>query len=250
MCIRIYGKNRCLSFAAAVVAAGVGYRAFYRAGSRNIGILKVGVEAVTRCRKGFFFEHFAAETALCNIRAGGSAGCSLVFNNNIMLKRNTDGLYIGLIAVCFVAKVAAGALIGFRFGSVAACLGSLNRSWAPFVDACRNRSGFGFRAALTGTLTNLFAVFSGFLVRLFGNFPIAPDVTGNRFCDFFLVIRTAFGFAGVPCDFGKNTGLSLNYFGLDIMISCCGQVIFIRSDAVFALVDIMSALITVGFNAF
>ena len=34
------------------------------------------------------------------------------------------------------------------------------------------------------------------------------------------------------------------------MISCFGQIIFIRSDAVFALVDIMSALIAVGFNAF
>ena len=234
---------------AILVAAGVGYRAVFRAGRRNIGILKVGVEAVTRCRKGFFFEHFAAETALCNIRAGGSAGRCRVINNNIMLKRNTDGLDIGLIAGCFVAKVAAVTLIGFRCGGGAACLGSCNLSCSPFVDACRNRSGFGRSAALTGTLTFLFAVFSGFLVRLFGNFPIAPDVTGNRFCDFFLVMRTAFGFAGVPCDFGKSTGLSLNYFGLDIMISCCRQVIFILSDAVFTLVDIMSALIAVGFNA-
>ena len=167
-----------------------------------------------------------------------------------MLKRNADGLDIGLIAGCFVAKVAAVTLIGFRCGGGAACLGSCNLSCSPFVDACRNRSSFGCIATAALTGADLFAVFACFLVRLFGNFPIAPDVTGNRFCDFFLVILTAFGFAGVPCDFGKNTGLSLNYFGLDIMISCCGQVIFIRSDAVFALVDIMSALIAVGFNAF
>ena len=162
---------------AILVAAGVGYRAVFRAGRRNIGTLKIGIEAVTRCRKGFFFKHFAAETTLCNIRAGSSAGRCRVVNNNIMLKRNTDGLDIGLIAVCFVAKVAADALIGFRCGVGAACLGSLNRSCAPIVDACRNRSGFGCIATAALTGADLFAVFACFLVRLSGNLPNIPIVT-------------------------------------------------------------------------